>query len=417
MDRRDFLKAAGFAGLNLVAPRLGSAATPPSDAPFLITVHCSGGWDTTLFCDPKGRKNEDDPAPINPYFRDDIEEEGNLRFAPISGNRAFFRKYYRELLVLNGIDVSTNSHLSGLAYTWCGRLSSSYPSLSALMAGGVAPELPLSFISNGGYDQTQGLVALTRSGSLSKLPRIAFPNRPSTTNPSRLFHSEETAARIRKALDERTRMLQKRQRLPKIRAQLSALRLVRSGNNELEELTRYLPELDESDNILLRQAQFALAAFRAGVSVSCNMILHGFDSHSSHDRRHPPLLTQLTQGLDFILEEAERQRVRDRLMVVVGSEFGRTPFYNDGKGKDHWSITSMMMLGPGIQGNRVIGGTNGRLEPHPLNPKTLAIDPEGERLKPDAIHMALRKLLRLENAQDQFPLVGPTFELFATEST
>ena len=37
---------------------------------------------------------------------------------------------------------------------------------------------------------------------------------------------------------------------------------------------------------------------------------------------------------------------------------GRTPNYNNGNGKDHWSIGSIMFLGRGIKGNRVIGATD-----------------------------------------------------------
>ena len=51
-------------------------------------------------------------------------------------------------------------------------------------------------------------------------------------------------------------------------------------------------------------------------------------------------------------------KLREQLVVVVQSEMGRTPTYNNGNGKDHWSIGSIMFLGPGITGNRVIGATD-----------------------------------------------------------
>jgi uncharacterized protein (DUF1501 family) len=44
--------------------------------------------------------------------------------------------------------------------------------------------------------------------------------------------------------------------------------------------------------------------------------------------------------------------------VIAQSEMGRTPTYNSGNGKDHWPIGSIMFLGCGIRGNRVIGATD-----------------------------------------------------------
>ena len=37
---------------------------------------------------------------------------------------------------------------------------------------------------------------------------------------------------------------------------------------------------------------------------------------------------------------AEELGIREKLVVVMQSEMGRTPNYNKGEGKDHWSIGS-----------------------------------------------------------------------------
>jgi hypothetical protein len=71
---------------------------------------------------------------------------------------------------------------------------------------------------------------------------------------------------------------------------------------------------------------------------------------------------------------------------------GRTPTYNNGNGKDHWSIGSIMFLGPGIQGNRVIGTTDAGQFAVPLDPQNLADDKDkGIRVRPEHIHQALRQ--------------------------
>ena len=45
-------------------------------------------------------------------------------------------------------------------------------------------------------------------------------------------------------------------------------------------------------------------------------------------------------------------------MVVVYSEMNRTPNLNADLGKDHWPVTSALLVGPGIAGGRTIGGMN-----------------------------------------------------------
>ena len=92
---------------------------------------------------------------------------------------------------------------------------------------------------------------------------------------------------------------------------------------------------------------------------------------------------------------------------------GRTPNYNKGNGKDHWSIGSLMFLGAGIRGNRVVGATDEKQFLVPVDPKTLATDPgKGIRIRPEHLHLALRELAGIETHRfaGQFPLQVPDAE-------
>ena len=99
--------------------------------------------------------------------------------------------------------------------------------------------------------------------------------------------------------------------------------------------------------------------------------------------------------------EAERQGVADKVVVVVGSDFGRTPGYNMNNGKDHWSVTSMVLMGPGIQGNRVIGGTTQRHGLLSVDPTTLQVSEGADsvRIRPGHVHWALRKVSGLDKTR------------------
>lgn len=411
MQRRDFLKAAGFAGLSLMSPFgvRGARAQDmgPYEGTFFVLVNAGGGWDPTSLCDPKGRASEADPDPMNMYMSGDIQSAGNIRYAPVAGNQAFFDKHYAKTLVINGIDCSTNGHDSGSRHTWSGRLAEGYPALGALLSASLAPNKPLSFISNGGYDVTQGLVAPTRTGDTGALTRIAYPTRLDPSDEASEMHSSATRTRLQAAQQARLQRQMAAQKLPRFSQSMNALAVARSGENEIKRLTEFMPaELDRSNNELLRQAQVAIAAYKAGVCATCNLSMGGFDTHGDHDNRHFAALTRLTEGVDFIWDEAERQGVADRLVVVVGSDFGRTPGYNSGGGKDHWSITSMMLMGRGVLGNRVIGSTDERHRPHSVDPTSLARDDGGIRIKPGHVHRAVRKLAGLEGSEleRQFPI-------------
>lgn len=426
MDRRNFLKLTSLAGIAVVSPmayavgKRPGARTNPNPVPLLeaykgpfwITVNAGGGWDPTSFCDPKGAASAEDPDAMNrSYLTKDIGSAGNIKFAPLGTEddpalfQNFFEKHYKRLRVINGMDMQTNGHDSGSRHCWSGRLSEGYPSLAALIAAVHGYELPMAYLSFGGYDDTQGQVARTRSGNTGALARIAFPDRMDPGDEAALYHSAGASELIKKAqLARRDRLLEKEQ-LPRVRNAISMLYASRTGSNELQRLQQYLPDPLDDDGFK-RQIQVAMAAYRAGITVSVNLDIGGFDTHGNHDASHIPALARLLSGLDFIVEEAERQNVGDNYVVLAGSDFGRTPGYNDTDGKDHWAISSVMMFGKGIGGDKVIGATTERHDALNWDPKTLKQSDSGIHIEPKHLHANLRKLAGIDGHElmRQYPL-------------
>ena len=60
----------------------------------------------------------------------------------------------------------------------------------------------------------------------------------------------------------------------------------------------------------------------------------------------------------------------DETVVAVVSEMGRTPKLNGEGGKDHWPVTSALVLGAGVAGGRVLGGTDDNLDAVPTDLST-----------------------------------------------
>ena len=144
MNRREFTKLLGMAGLGATASLpLGIAqAIEPYSGPFYINLAAIGGWDVTSFCDPKA--NITGERTINNWADSaSIEQVGNIAYAPVGNNKAFFERFYQDMLVINGIDTQTNSHDDGRRHTWSGRLGFGYPSFGAIVSNVIAPELPL----------------------------------------------------------------------------------------------------------------------------------------------------------------------------------------------------------------------------------------------------------------------------------
>ncbi len=420
--RRDFLKFCGQAGLGLAMPVSwsstlhGKTGEPdPYEGPYYVVFNASGGWDTTCLMDPKGVNG------INRLYKEgDIITHGKHKFAPTANqvekgmsNEDFYKAYGSELLVLNGLDYSINNHAPCMRYMATGKLDSlAYPTFAALVAACRGPGTPLAFLTFGNYSATGNLVPMARIPYLPSLKLIANADsiQGIARNP---YHDDFAQDLIEKALSERAGAHSRdHSLLPRAERAQSMLYAAQSNSKALKRVTPYI-----SDNIpkqrLAQQAEIALSCFKGGVGVSANLSIGQFDSHANNDPDQMRLIPEFLAGIDYLMKRAEELKIRDKLVVVIQSEMGRTPHYNKGQGKDHWSIGSIMFMGAGIRGNRVIGATDERQFLLPVNNKTLTIDEEeGIRTRPEHIHRALRELAGIEDhpLSRKFPLKIPEGE-------
>ena len=423
MKRRNFLKLCGTAGLGFAAPvgqrYLAGAAeekaeSAPYEGPYYVVLNASGGWDTTYIMDPKG-VNE-----INRlYQQDDILTQGNLRFAPIAkqieagmSNEDFFKKYADELLVFNGLDYSVNNHSPCSRYMATGKLDSlEYPTFAALVAACNGSEAPLAFLTFGQYSATGNLVPMSRVPYLSSLKRLA--NADGVDGNPRNFYSDDFVRdRIETTLKSQRAAHESKPRLPRLKRAQGMLYAAQLNSKALKRITPYIPK-SQGKGRLPSQADIALASFKAGVCVSANLSIGQFDSHANNDPDQMKLIPEFLAGVDYLASKAEELKIRDKLVIVIQSEMGRTPNYNKGNGKDHWSVGSIMFMGPGVKGNRVIGATDDKQFLVPINPRSLATDKDqGIRVRPEHIHAALREFAGIEKHtfSRRFPLDIPAGE-------
>ena len=405
MNRRSFLTCmAGIATGSAFRVPLANAAN--YGGKLFVFVQADGGWDPTSFCDPKTNV-AGEPVINNWASNGEIRQAGNIRYAPFARNQAFFDKYYQRILVVNGVDAQTNSHTAGVVHNWSGRISEGYPTTTALLAAHNGAGLSMPYLSFGGFSNTAGIAVFTRLNNPTEVRNIAKPELAGGDPSRRPFFNEEDWSAITGHRDLRMNRLAAAPNLmPRDlrNRELYAAALEPEAAEGLRSFADMIPDAAELQSVeefnllrstLKRQAQLTVLAFKAGVAVSADLRLGGFDTHDNHDPEQNWLLGNLTDSVDYLWDYAELQGVADRLVVVIGSDFGRTNKYNAEAGKDHWPIGSFLVMAKNRGWtNRVVGLTDELHFAHKINPVTLQRDDSsGTLIHPKHIHKALRTYL------------------------
>jgi len=313
------------------------------------------------------------------------------------------------MLVINGVDAQTNSHETGKLFNWTGSNAEGRPSLSALFAASQSPKQPLAYSVFGGFSRTGGLIGYNQFSNLSAARTLVQPySEPWGGNPRR---STADIARAHSMVQaDINRLLAEPNLSVRQRQSLLGYTEARASRDSLQRLAELIP--DESDVMgrdeinaggmnfrpnLKGQMQGALLVFKSGLGSAADLTLGGFDSHEQHDAVSEALLTYFTDALRFFWDYAERLGIAERIVLVVGSDFGRTNFYNEGNGKDHWPVGSYLVMERDAPwGDRVVGLTDELHFGRPINQDTLKADRNGVLMTPTHVHKALWEYLGLE---------------------
>lgn len=86
--------------------------------------------------------------------------------------------------------------------------------------------------------------------------------------------------------------------------------------------------------------------------------LGGWDTHNDNFVRVPEQCAKLDQGLAALISDLEVRGMLKDTLVVLTTEFGRTPRINQNEGRDHYpKAFSSIMAGGGIRGGQIYGKT------------------------------------------------------------
>ena len=402
LTRRQILGAAGAA---LVAPAfapVARATVSRSDMRFLF-VRIFGGWDTTRAFAPEF----DNPDVVMETYAGPATA-GNIRYVDCEQRpsvRSFFERWHERTLVVNGLVVPSVNHRICLQLAMTGSNVESAADWPTLIASARADAFGLPHVVAGGQP-IPGLLGanLVRVGSNGQIDSLlsgqifdhsALPVSGYSTDTEAIIEAavrREAAARAQAGLYTREKRLKD--------AYVSAL--ARSATmRELRDNVAW-----GTDGTFESQVDLAVDLLSQGLS-RCVTIAHesqDWDSHEANEGKQDNLFESLFSGLNYLMDEltstpgAIAETVAEETVVVVMSEMGRTPQENSVKGKDHWAHTSSMLIGPGITGDRVVGGFDELFYGYKLDLASGEIDEDGAELNPNVWGATLMQLADIDPA-------------------
>lgn len=95
----------------------------------------------------------------------------------------------------------------------------------------------------------------------------------------------------------------------------------------------------------------------------------GWDMHNQITAGMKGQMPALDQALTALITDLDRQGLLKSTLIMVSSEFGRTPKINGNAGRDHWpKVFSVMLAGGGIKGGMIYGSSNATASEPELDP-------------------------------------------------
>ncbi|WP_437811043.1 DUF1501 domain-containing protein [Sorangium sp. So ce1078] len=404
LPRRALLKGAAGAALSSVlglpAGALAAQGKAAEDE-FFLFIHASGGWDVTLWSDPRNESkglvtpattDNTDTAPLRLWvdapaaggaksFAQVTPKGSSLVFGPGIGGLV---DLHDRLCIINGLAMNTVSHPDGTAFATTGRhlnggrvMASSVDAICAseLGAGQTFPVVSVQFPSAFVGDRLDRRAAPLVVGDIGAISR--------SLSRARQYDTDEDRAAVTALLSEEARSLAARSSytdaLNGFAIQAEGLgKMLKAGLQEVfsrGKLIQAHPEFNHTARFARQaavNASFALEAMRRNVVRCVSFSSSGFDTHTSNYRQHAATQQELFDLLAALLGSLDAtphptragKKLSDHTHILVTSDFCRTPQLNTAMGRDHYPNNSAMVISPRFRG----GFSFGKTDPEQLLP-------------------------------------------------
>ena len=356
----------------LVSGRAQAAGTPQHCFLFL---HCDGGWDTSFVFTPELLGKVDHEPQV---------EAGNIGGVdfidhPDRGTvRDYLERYGDQSAIINGMEVSSVTHERCRRIVLTGQGDGALDDWPSILAAKSPEPLLLPHLVLAGHAfNAQFADQVVRVGDDGQLAKLLDGS---------AFSERDQGIVVPPAPDVEHALLKER---------LLSLQANAGSTAEAEYYERYTQALTAADALrgveglslvpqnsacerdLLADAATLFECFSRGLS-RCGMLKYegwcseGWDSHENviNQGRH---FSDLFGYLSAMLQDlGTRQAVdgsalSDHVTIVLFSEMGRTPSLNALGGKDHWTFTSAMLVGAGVQGGQTVGALSDQARGVPID--------------------------------------------------
>jgi hypothetical protein len=397
--RRRFLEiaAAGATTAAFGLPSLPSIADAATESPaeFFLFVIALGGWDVTLWSDPRNEMKgivhpastaNTDTTAVKLWVDAPLAEgektfelvrpaRSNLVFGPGIGDLA---EMVDRITVVNGLAMNTVAHPDGQTFSATGRHPQggrvAAPSIDTILSNELGREqllptvsirFPSAFIGDN-LDRRVVPLAIDDVGSLAR-----------TVTRSALYEWPAERDRVTALLSEEAADLAKRSTYPDVLAgmDLQYKGLSRMLGSNLQEvfskdgLKKAHAELDYKSRFAggaAVNAAFAIEAFKRNLVRCVSFAISGFDTHAGNYKTQAQLqqetfglLASVVRSLDATPHPTKAgAKLSEHTHILVVSDFCRTPQINLGGGRDHYPNNSALVISPRFKPNFAYGKTD-----------------------------------------------------------
>jgi len=401
LDRRTLLQLGlgGLVGLGLP----GRARAAPTDKKFLF-VYNRGGWDTTRVFTPMIDTSSD----MGDGARE--AEAAGLTFVD-SPERpavaAFFEEWGHRACVINGLEVQSITHERCRQLILTGRSDQDSDDWAATLAAHGQSDLVMPhLVLSGPSFSSRHSSRVVRVGSQGQLPDLLDGSAMAAADMSTAPPAGEGA--VDAWLADR---VERFSAAAEARGHDHAAAFGDAYGRALSDLDALIRDADDLDLRALQadcsrdiQSDMATAfdCFAAGLS-RCAMVQYngwcaqGWDTHQRPELQSwnfEELFGHLSQMMETLASHPGQGAgaLADEVVVCVLSEMGRHPRANPWGGKDHWTYTSVMLLGAGIEGGQVIGAFDDDARGQPVDLQTGELRADGASLLPSHLGATLMRL-------------------------
>lgn len=374
------LSSAALAAAGVPTVGYGAAQRPKN----LVVLFADGGWDTTFSIDPKPVDSGVEGPWVDNMGRDpdDRERQQVVNGIPLQLNdhkrpavTSFYETWGDRACVINGISTGSIVHQPARIRMLTGTTRPTSPDFATIVGveRGRRDDLPLASVDFTGRSYTGRFAAKTgRIGHSAQLKALLDPATTFRAPPGATFSypvfapTAEEDALILEHLHRRIKHVQRdvgryarnEQLLGDMVEAYERRRRLMEGASVLTEPLRLgqKPSLDSQAALAVQLLQSRL----------CHTVFIGedgplWDTHDANQLQHERYQLYY-RAANILMQGLLDAGLLDDTLVVLMSEMTRTPKRNWKTGKDHWSHTSIVLVGAGVQGGKTVGKSNDFLE-------------------------------------------------------